>query len=103
LDSSLVAIHTNSVSAKENTYAGSLNFHLVTSHSFREIHSQPIKFAFTLKSSNIPSGDLIFRFDIVSASGIVHTTEEVKYQLAIPMVATQIAFEGVAHEASKYK
>jgi len=83
LDSSLVAIHTNSVSAKENT--------------------QPIKFAFTLKSSNIPSGDLIFRFDIVSASGIVHTTEEVKYQLAIPMVATQIAFEGVAHEASKYK
>lgn len=57
--------------------------------------SNPIGFAFTLKSNNLPSGDLIFRFDVVSATGVVHTTEVVKYQLSVPMVATQINFEGV--------
>jgi hypothetical protein len=45
----------------------------------------------------------VFKFDIVSATGVVHTTEVVKYHLSVPMIATQITFEGVAEGAPKYK
>lgn len=83
LDSSLVAIHSESVDAKAN--------------------AKPFRFAYTLRSSNLPSGDLVFKFEVVSATGVVHTTETVKYQLSIPMIATQITFEGVAEGAPKYK
>ncbi len=114
LDSSLVAIHSESVDAKANAYVhisflfslcatvvslgGSCNV-LSVFHSC----SKPFRFAYTLRSSNLPSGDLVFKFEVVSATGVVHTTETVKYQLSIPMIATQITFEGVAEGAPKYK
>jgi hypothetical protein len=83
LDSSLVAIHSETVDGKQN--------------------AKPIRFTYTLKTSSLPAGDLVFKFDIVSATGVVHTTEVVKYHLSVPMIATQITFEGVAEGAPKYK
>jgi len=73
LDSSLVAIHTDRINCNGNT--------------------KPLKFAYSLKSSNIPSGELAFHFE-VAAGGKIHTSEVVTYQLSIPMIATNIQFDG---------
>lgn len=83
LDSSLVALFTKTVDCRTNT--------------------APVEFSYNLKSSNVPAGSVFFRFEVANAQG-VHTTEDVVYQLAIPMIASAIAFEGFSRqEAPRYK
>ncbi len=68
------------------------------------IYSDALQFAYTLKTASIPAGDLTFRFDVITSSGLAHTTDTRKYQIAIPMVATHISFQGFTHtEAPTYK
>eukprot|EP01120_Amphizonella_sp_Union-15-10_P004151 TRINITY_DN1474_c0_g1_i1.p1 TRINITY_DN1474_c0_g1~~TRINITY_DN1474_c0_g1_i1.p1 ORF type:complete len:980 (-),score=217.99 TRINITY_DN1474_c0_g1_i1:23-2962(-) len=55
----------------------------------------PFHFKYSLTPSNIPSGNLGFRFDVKNAKG-VHTSHYISYKLDIKMIATDIVFENVA-------
>jgi prenyltransferase beta subunit len=84
LDSSLVSVDSETINCKANT--------------------KPLRFSYSLKSSNIPSGELLFRFEVASSGGKIHTTETVTYQLSIPMIAADIKFDGVsARNSPPYK
>jgi len=51
-----------------------------------------IRFEYTLKSAAVPAGRFTVRFQVKNAQG-VHTTKDIVYNLAIPMIATHITFE----------
>jgi hypothetical protein len=72
LDSSNIALHTEVLDARTNTGA--------------------IGFKYDLDGANLPSGRLTFRVQIKTDKGI-HTTEEVWYNVRLPMVATDIDFD----------
>jgi len=79
LDSSRVTIHTQTVDGRQNKDA--------------------VSFAYTLKTASIPSGELIFSFEVKGKEG-VHTTKSVVYTLPLLMVATEINF---GTQQPKYK
>jgi len=83
LDSSNVAIYTSTVEGAKNT--------------------APLSFSYVLKNSNLPAGNLNFRFEVANARG-VHSSETVSYQLSFAMVATAITFESFTpQQAPAYK
>eukprot|EP00005_Dracoamoeba_jomungandri_P001968 CAMPEP_0174261362 /NCGR_PEP_ID=MMETSP0439-20130205/11380_1 /TAXON_ID=0 /ORGANISM="Stereomyxa ramosa, Strain Chinc5" /LENGTH=986 /DNA_ID=CAMNT_0015345823 /DNA_START=77 /DNA_END=3037 /DNA_ORIENTATION=+ len=71
LDSSEVAIHSTTRDRRAN--------------------SDALAFDYTLTSSNIPSGDLYFVFEVANKNG-VHTVETVTYKLSLLMIASNINF-----------
>lgn len=84
LDSSGVIIHREAKDCKKN--------------------SAPLEFQYKLTSSNIPAGELTFRFDVADNSDVgtvPHTTENQAYQVAFPMVASEIRFYGKEKEEKR--
>lgn len=82
LDSSGITIHFQAIDGRSNN--GRLSF------------------SYILSNADLPAGDITFRFE-VSDSRSVHTTTEVHYILNIPMVATEIIFEGISGKPPIYK
>eukprot|EP01090_Pellita_catalonica_P013052 TRINITY_DN300_c0_g1_i1.p1 TRINITY_DN300_c0_g1~~TRINITY_DN300_c0_g1_i1.p1 ORF type:complete len:1000 (-),score=213.77 TRINITY_DN300_c0_g1_i1:47-3046(-) len=65
-------------------------------------NEDPIKFEYTLDSSAIPAGALTFEFAVADHKG-VHSKDSVEYNLAIPMIATKIAFSGFSGPTPNYQ
>eukprot|EP01127_Copromyxa_protea_P000184 TRINITY_DN10177_c0_g1_i1.p1 TRINITY_DN10177_c0_g1~~TRINITY_DN10177_c0_g1_i1.p1 ORF type:complete len:932 (-),score=283.99 TRINITY_DN10177_c0_g1_i1:114-2909(-) len=72
LDSSNVAIHTETINARKN--------------------KEVITFNYEQDAASLPSGRVTFRFQVKSDKG-VHTTEEIWYNTKLTMVATDIDFD----------
>jgi len=54
-------------------------------------NASPIEFSFSFDTYNIPSGYIVFNFDVSeSGSGEAHTSSAVYYRLSAPLIATNV-------------